>query len=156
MSTQFEFHAEWACHEGGTKYYQVIRIREVGKSRGVVVTHWGAMHPGAPSEPKSHGQNKITECLSGVDSAFGNARSMKMKRGYKEWKTSKASSNTQAALAAVIDRWFKAEDARQILAFVVAIRSTPDELVEIIDPPPTPKVEAFKPASADKEEWGSW
>lgn len=153
----YEFNADWAVHESGTKYYQVIMIRQVGSSRGVVVTHWGKMHPGAPSEPKNHGQYKVELEHTGIVSAKQQAVSNKSKRGYSVWNNRKQEHGIgEFEVRALINDWFKVRDAEDILEFMFGIESA-----DIHDDEFDPFVESRKVVTPTitektKNDWGSW
>lgn len=159
--SDYYFYAESAIHEGGSKYYQLIRLGSISAKRSVVVTHWAKMHPGAPSEPKHYGQHK-TELVvgSGVAEARGH-KSRKSKNGYRNWETkADCEFSSESELVAKIAQWFNAKDTTTIVTHLFGMT----ELVEPIgegtyteeyyyDAEAAAPVEAPKPKS---EDWGTW
>lgn len=157
MTDVFRFYAEGSIHEGGGKYYQVIRIsKESNRGNSVVVTHWGKMHPGAPREPKNHGQNKI-DCVSGgVVGAFNGHVRAKQKRGYNDWSVKIDLTCEKEMIIKAIESWFNRTDAAIIIAHLT--HSADEECdaevnyvePEVRTPEPTPIV------APKHEAWGSW
>lgn len=167
----YEVHGECAKHEGGTKYYQVIRITDQDTKAGIVVTHWGRWHEGAPSEPRLHGQCKV-ECLaSGVSTRYRAAQNNKSKRGYKGWWTTIAPRviASDADLENYLKHLLPPLEAKHAMdhfdGFVDMDEGGPfadesdtpvgaDVLLDVIEPPkPKPEPVAAEP---DHEEWGTW
>lgn len=157
--SDFYFYAEGAVHEGGSKYYQVIRVGSNRFGRSAVITHWGKMHPGAPKEPKHHGQTKVEYLTnSGVYVAKSHI-SRKSKNGYGGskgglWnKTANFEFEDQTDFEIAVHSWFSKEDAMTIIQHICGMT----ELIEPID-----KVEDVTAAApvvdpaTKSENWGTW
>lgn len=154
---KFIFNARLAAHESGSKYYQVIRIQEEGSSRGIVITHWGKMHPGAPIEPRNHGQYKMEMCESSVVSTANSAIKNKKNRGYSVWVDRKDQSGLgDFEIMAIINSWLKPHDAELAISYLF---KTKDDLDPFAEPEEEEYVKpVFAPAITEstKKEWGTW
>lgn len=159
--SDFYFYAGSAVHEGGSKYYQLIRLGSISMNRSVVVTHWGKMHPGAPKEPKYHGQHKV-ELLAnnGISTARGH-KSRKSKNGYSGW-DSKANHefSSESELIAQIEKWFDTKDVATIVTHLFGMTELIEPIEEGTDTEDSyfgtktaAPVEEPKPKS---ENWGTW
>ena len=158
---RYEFIATHSIHESGSKYYQVIMIREEGNSKGVVVTHWGKTHPGAPSEPKHHGQSKVELRHAGVISEYNGAINNKKKRGYDVWDFRKQIYGAnELECRALINGWFRTPDAEAITAHLFPVVSKHIAVIdELDDLDPFVEEEVLSTpliTEATKENWGSW
>lgn len=154
----YRFFAESAIHESGSKYYQVIRIIDI-KGKGVVATHWGKMHPGAPKEPKHHGQCKVERLRNGTAVRANAARRTKEKRGYTGWVSNIDETVSESEMLQKVSEWFSVQDAAVIVSHMVAGTSgDPDfemgveaDEDDFMAEPEVPVVEAPKSAN-----WGTW
>jgi len=150
---KFLFHSDYAIHESGSKYYQIITIQKLGTTSGVLVTHWGAMHPGAPSEPKNHGQRKIALLSKSIGAEANAALRGKKKRGYETWTVGADRVCSENELIDLLQKWFKTADQDEILDFLFSgFEYSTDEF----DTPDEYEPMVAEVKTVKHEEWGSW
>lgn len=158
--SEFSFEAKGAVHEGGTKYYQVIRLVRDGYG-SVVITHWGKHHPGAPAEPRLHGSTKL-DLLRGHGAAEYNGYiKNKEKRGYHDWRvTAEFKRMDSTAFLDITARWLSVADRAEVLKKFFPkgdVSDLPiDESFDEAWGAGEPAESEFAPASSDHESWGSW
>lgn len=71
---------QYLLHEGGTKFYQVMRVRDTGTGKAATVTHWGSLKGEPGLTPiKDHGQRKVS-----ADDSYREAIRAKKGRGYED------------------------------------------------------------------------
>lgn len=78
--SHFIIDKQWLLHEGGTKFYQVLRIIDSSTARAATVTHWGK-HIGAYGQIQIQlrGQTKVEE-----GDKYVAAIKLRRNRGYKD------------------------------------------------------------------------
>lgn len=169
----YYLHAEKAIHIDGTKYYQVFRISDGDSRRGVIVTHWGAFHPGATIVPRQHGQIKVELMERGVMAAERAAIQRKKKRDYNRWDvTFHSELESEVALSSMIRPIFKDEVVKKIVDFMDEKTwhaeeefPAPKEITGmLIDDPflrgepmqPLPPVRPEPEPIVQSAEWGTW
>lgn len=142
-----------AIHEGHTKYYQVIEIKETETRRGIVITHYGALSLGIEMKPKYHGTRNIALHERGVDSAFNTAIAKKRKRDYLNWKDTLEEPNLDLGeMLSLMRKWLVESDVKKIMEyFDLSLGDVVEEdLFEDAEP-----VRATAPIERPVE-WGSW
>lgn len=167
----FIFEADYAVHEGGTKYYQVFNIIDDISGDGVVVTHWGSYTRGAPRVPKLHGKGLKVDVYKRHASTSNSARIIreKTRRGYENWDKSKSSFVGFDDTKLSLEQWFKPGDVTLIMAQLTGHADEPQlsgasaDFI-IVDEFATMPTEAEIQALMDKEKelkmqnknWGTW
>ena len=105
----------FAVHDGGTKFYQVIKLTSDESDKGFVVTHWGPYSAGGIHEPSAGGQNKVAECKSSqAEWEADRAISAKRRRGYKFQPFSEEEFYSLSDLRTRLFEIFRPKDALKI------------------------------------------
>lgn len=118
----FEFESDYFIHEGGTKYYQIFKLRNTVNGFTCVVTHWGAYTKGAARAPKLHGKAVKVDCYTNHYDATKFASGMRKKKinnGYNDWDNFDSRIETEHLFEKYLLEWFKTADANLIFNHMV-------------------------------------
>lgn len=155
-----------ALHESGSKFYQIITVRNEETKRAVIINHWGRNATGVKT-PKTTGQCKVEQFeFGGVQFKEKASRTQreKSKRGYRNWES--GNSHLMIPTGSVIgsltlegaeelklwaDKCLDPVSGKGVFEFLTASAAgAKSEAVELKAPV------LLATASEDHEEWGTW
>ena len=152
-----------ALHESGSKFYQIITVRNEETKRAVIINHWGK-NATSVKTPKATGQCKVEQFeFGGVQFKEKASRTQreKSKRGYENWESGNSHLMISAKSGAILegaeelklwaDKCLDPVSGKGVFEFLTASAAgAKSEAVELKAPvlPAT--------ASEEHEEWGTW